>query len=75
MRLMSASRRSGLVVAVVALTAALSVPAATASATDDPDDAIPCLPAVSVRSQLCDFAGKFEPGNVLRCARWCRILT
>jgi serine-type D-Ala-D-Ala carboxypeptidase/endopeptidase (penicillin-binding protein 4) len=39
-RLTSSSRRSGLVVAVVALTAALSVPAATASATDDPDPRI-----------------------------------
>ena len=40
MRLVSSSRRSGLVVAVVALTAALSVPAATASTTDDPDPRI-----------------------------------
>jgi D-alanyl-D-alanine carboxypeptidase/D-alanyl-D-alanine-endopeptidase (penicillin-binding protein 4) len=39
-RLVSASRRSGLVVAVVAVVAALSVPAGTASATDDPDPRI-----------------------------------
>jgi hypothetical protein len=42
---------------------------------DNSHDAIPFVPAVSIRSQLCDFAGKFEPRDVLRCSRWCRILT
>jgi hypothetical protein len=33
-------------------------------ATDDPHHAIAFTPAVSVRAELCDFAGKFQPRNV-----------
>jgi hypothetical protein len=38
-------------------------------ATDDPHHAIAFTPAVSFRAELCDFAGKFQPGNVLGSAR------
>ena len=40
------------------------------STTDNPHDAIPFMPAVRIRARVCYFAGKFQPGNVLRLARW-----
>ena len=43
------------------------------STTDDPHNAIPFLPTVSVRAQLRYFAGKFKPGDVLGSARRRRI--